>query len=154
MADEEEELGHVILEVNDDSARGTSGERVWAKDLGNDFWEIRNTPWHTCAVAWGDVVLAKSDAPDHWPTFVKVVKPSGHKTLQVYFVDGVAEKKRNSILKKFHDWKATHESANGKLYSLDVEPEGDFQALVDFLHEMKAKGVLDFRTMVRGRSNA
>ena len=154
MAVEEEELGHVILEVDDDFSPGISGERVWAKDLGEDLWEIRNTPWHTCEVAFRDVVLAKSDAPDHWPTFVKVVRPGGHKTLQIYFLDGVTDEARDSVLKKINEQKASAEGADGRFYALDLEPGGDINALVAVLDGMKQAGILDFRTMVRAEADA
>jgi uncharacterized protein DUF4265 len=147
-SDEPEELEHVLLNVNDDMYGGVATERVWAKPLGNDLYEIRNTPWHTCEVGWGDVVLAKSDAPDHWPTMIKVVRSGGHRTLHIYFQKPSDEEKRDSVLRELKKWKANYENADSKLYAIDVNPEGDFRGLVEYLEGMKAKGVLDFRTVV------
>ena len=50
--DESKDFVKVIFDVQDDTF-GVGGEGVWAKPLGNDLHEIRNTPWHTCDINWG-----------------------------------------------------------------------------------------------------
>ena len=73
--EEKEHLVKVILDVSDDTF-GIGGERVWASPLGNDLYEIRNSPWHTCDVNWGDVVRAVVANDKEWPKFVEVVRRS------------------------------------------------------------------------------
>ena len=73
-------LVKVILDVSDETF-GISGERVWASPLGNDLYEVRNTPWHTCDVNWGDVVRAVAANKNEWPKFVEVIRRGGHRTL-------------------------------------------------------------------------
>ncbi len=144
--EQSEGLVKVILNVSDD-AFGSSGERVWASPLGNDLYEIRNTPWHTCEVNWGDVVRAVATIDNEWPKFVEVVRRSGHRTLHVYFHDDADEAFRTTILNRFKEWKANYENANSKLYAIDVQPDGDMDGLCAYLDQL-AGSKLDYRTTV------
>jgi len=147
MPDSKEKLEHVIINVND-STFGTAGERVWALPLGNELYEVRNTPWHTCEIAWGDVVKAVADSDEHWPTMVEVVRRSGHRTLQIFFHKGTPEAERSRILKELNRLHASYEHAEGSLYAIDVEPDVDFAAFCAYLDELEAKDLLGYRTVV------
>ncbi|HET9653611.1 MAG TPA: DUF4265 domain-containing protein [Usitatibacter sp.] len=147
MAGTEEKLEHVILNVND-TTFGTTGERVWALPLGDDLYEIRNTPWHTCEVAWGDIVKALADSDDHWPTMVEVVARSGHRTLQVFFHKETPDGERTRILNSLNQLHASYEHARGSLYAIDVESQHDFEAICEYLDELETKDLLGYRTLV------
>jgi hypothetical protein len=144
--EQSQDLVKVILNVSDDTF-GISGERVWANPLGDDLYEVRNTPWHTCDVNWGDVVRAVAANDSEWPKFVEVVRRSGHRTLHVYFYDDADEAFRTSILGRFKDWKANYENANGRLYAIDVQPDGDMDGLCNYLDQLGGSK-LDYRTTV------
>jgi uncharacterized protein DUF4265 len=147
MSEDQEALAHVILDVRDPRF-GITGERVWASPLGDDLYEIRNTPWHTCDVNWGDVVLALSDSEDHWPTMQKVVRRSGHRTLHIVFFKEATDVEKQGMLSRLKDWKASYENAQDRLYAIDVEPDGDFDALCVFLAAPELQRILDYRTKV------
>jgi hypothetical protein len=149
-----EELGHVLISVDDPMYGGASTERVWAKALGDDLYEIRNTPWHTCAVAWGDVVRAKSESEDQWPTMMEVVTPGGHRTLHIYFLKPNTPKTRESVLKSLAKYKASYENAEDSLYAIDVDRKSDYEGLLRYLAEMETEGVLDYRTVVSSSGDA
>jgi len=147
MSNEEKGLEHVILDVNDPTF-GTTGEREWALPLGDDLYEIRNTPWHTCDVNWGDVVRAISDSEDHWPTMLEVVRRGGHRTLHIFFFKETTNAEKQDVLSRLKRWRASYENAQDRLYAVDVEPDGDFDGLCDFLAEPEMKRILDYRTRV------
>ena len=54
-----EELEKILIELPLDHWSGNGGERVWAKRLGNERYEIRNTPWYAYDTNWGDVVVCE-----------------------------------------------------------------------------------------------
>jgi Domain of unknown function (DUF4265) len=147
MGEDKEALEHVILDVSD-STFGTRGERVWALPLGADLYEIRNTPWHTCEVNWGDVVRAIAESEDHWPTMVEVVRRSGHRTLHIFFFKETTEIEKQGVLSRLTQWKASYENAQDRLYAVDVEPDGDFEGLCDLLGAPEMQKILDYRTRV------
>jgi len=144
--DPKESLGKIILPVSDDTF-GISGERVWACPLGNDLYEIRNTPWHTCDVNWGDVVRAVAANGNEWPTFIEVVRRSGHRTVHLFFFKETRDDFRSDVLHRLPEWKASYENGAGKLYAIDVQPGGDFEGLCKYLKELDAAKV-DYRTVV------
>jgi hypothetical protein len=141
-----EGLVKVILDVSDDTF-GISGERVWASPQGGDLYEIRNTPWHTCDVNWGDIVRAIAANDNEWPKFVEVVRRSGHLTLHLYFYDGADEAFRTAVLNRFKDWKANYENANSALYAIDIQPDGDMDGLCAYLDQLD-NSKLEYRTVV------
>ena len=144
--DANENLVKVILDVSDDTF-GISGERVWALPVGNDLYEIRNTPWHTCDVHWGDIVRAVASNQDEWPRFVEVVERGGHQTLHLYFHAEASEDYRSDILNRLSEWKANYENGDGKLYAIDVQPGGDLAGLCNYLEKLDTAKI-DYRTEV------
>jgi len=141
-----EELVKVILDVSDDTF-GISGERVWAFPLGNNLYEIRNTPWHTCDVNWGDIVRAVAGNQNEWPRFVEVVERRGHQTVHLYFHPEASEDYRSEILNRLSEWKANYENGDGKLYAVDIQPGGDFTGICNYLKKLDTTKV-DYRTEV------
>jgi Domain of unknown function (DUF4265) len=141
-----EDMVKVILDVSDDTF-GISGERVWAIPLGGDLYEIRNTPWHTCDVNWGDVVRAVAPSDNEWPRFVEVVRRSGHRTIHLFFYKDTEEKYRSDVLGRLKEWKANYENGDGKLYAVDIQPDGDLEGLFGYLEKLDTAKV-DYRDEV------
>jgi len=131
------------------------GESVWAKPLGTDLYEIRSTPWHTCDVNWGDIVKAVPDAADQKPEFLEVVQAGGHRTLHIFFFKQCPAEETARVLAELKKWKASYENADGQLYAVDVEPDGDFDGLCEYLDGFLSDDRLDYRTIVsQGGSDA
>jgi len=147
---ESEELVKVIFDVNDDTF-GVGGEGVWARPMGNDLYEIRNTPWHTCEINWGDIVTGVPEQENQNPKIVEVVQRSGHRTLHIYFM-ATTENEKMSVLTALKDWKASFENCDGKLYAIDVDSGGDFEGLCEYLDGWGKGDKLDYRTVVSGKS--
>jgi len=59
--DQNEGLQKILVDLPNHWATG--GESLWAMPLGNDEFEIRNTPFYAYGLNWGDVVLAISLEP-------------------------------------------------------------------------------------------
>ena len=118
-----EELVKVVIELPEPDM-GVSGERVWAAPVGSDLYEIRNSPWHSRQVNWGDIVKARAEADDQWPIFIEVVRRSGHRTMRVHLLEKGREKQQE-LLAKFSELGATYENADSRMYALDFEPGVD-----------------------------
>src|SRR5258706_7433736 len=144
--DKNEELVKVILDVSDDTF-GISGERAWAKPVGKDLYEIRNTPWHTCEVNWGDIVRAVPANEKEWPRFIEVVERSGHRTLHLFFYKEAKDSYRSEVLYRLKEWKANYANVNSDLYAIDIQPGGDLEGLCAYLDTLESTKV-DYRTEV------
>ncbi len=123
-----------------------SGESMWAKPLGNNLFEIRNAPFYAYGLNWGDVVRAESAESNLKPEVLEVLKPSGNKTLRIYFAEKIDENAQTTYLKTLKQFKISYERANDNLVALDVEPNADYDALCNKLWESEQKGILEYET--------
>ena len=133
---------HVDLPNNED----VGGESFWAEDLGSDLYRIRNVPFYAYGINFYDIVHAKSESEELKPSILNVHDYGGHKTLRVIFVDKSSKEERIAKLKELHEFKAYHENANGTLFAIDVEPEGDYGRVCDILYEWENEGILSYET--------
>jgi hypothetical protein len=144
MSNQQQQL--VKIKVDLPHRKKTTAESFWAKPLGGDLYELRNSPWYAFDLHFYDLVRAVPTQPGELPTIVEVVQRSGHKTLRVFFTEAVSESDRRTMLAELHQWKAFHENANGRLYAVDVEPDGDYQAVCDQLWAWQQEGRLFYET--------
>jgi Domain of unknown function (DUF4265) len=142
--DSAEALTKVYVDLPNHWASG--GESLWARDLGDGLYEIRNVPFHAYGLNFLDVVEATEDAPDRKPEVRRVVRASGDRTLRVFFREPVPDEQRLSLLESLNGFRASHERATSRYFAIDVEPEGDYAAVCGELAAWEAKGLLDYET--------
>ncbi len=123
---------------------------MWAKALGDDLYELRNNPFYAYGLNFLDIVHAVPTAPDQKPSVLRVVKPSGHKTIWVTFTDDSDGEARSELLKELNQWRGFHENANGTYFVVDVEPDGDLSAVLERLSRWRDAAVLTFHTGEEG----
>jgi hypothetical protein len=138
-----EELVKVVVDLPEPDM-GVSGEGIWAAPIGDDVYEIRNSPWHARNINWGDWVKAVAPNEDQWPRFVSIVKRSGHRTIHVYFLQDDQERKKE-ILEGINKLGTFYEEAFGKLYAFDCAPEVALDPILNYLTPLKESEVLDLR---------
>jgi uncharacterized protein DUF4265 len=143
MSAAEEGLVKVFVELHDAPFQT---ESIWAKPLGDDLYELRNSPWYAFDLHFHDVVRAIPNEVGEKPRIDEVVRRSGHKTLRVYFSPDVTEAKRVKLLERLHRWRGFHENCDGRLYAVDVEPDGDYGAVCDQLWAWEQEGLLCYET--------
>jgi len=138
-----EKLVKIFVELHD-APFGT--ESFWARPLGEDLYELRNSPWFAFDLHFCDVVRAVPDKPDEKPRIIEVVRRSSHKTLRVIFPPEVGETERLEMLRSLHQWRGFHENCNSRLYAVHVEPDGNYEAVCDQLWEWEQAGRLVYET--------
>jgi hypothetical protein len=151
MNGDDEGLVKVFVDL-DDGPYGT--ESFWAKPLGNDLYELRNSPWYAFDLHFHDVVRAAAARPGEKPRIIEVARRSGHKTLRVLFPPETDEPERLQMLRHLHQWRGFHENCDDRLYAIDVEPDGNYGAVCDQLWEWEQAGRLVYETgMTREDAN-
>lgn len=141
---------HIDLPNNED----VGGESLWAEDLGNNLYRVRNVPFNAYGINFYDIVYAEAQSEELKPSVMRVHESSGHKTLRVIFTDDSSEEERVARLKELNIFKAFHENADGLQFAIDVEPDGDYGAVCDKLYEWENNGILSYETCearVKGR---
>jgi hypothetical protein len=143
---EESEEGLVKVFVDLPNHWATGGESMWAKPLGNDEYELRNTPFYAYGLNWGDIVKAISPEPTFKPEVREVVRPSGSRTLRLYFKDDLDRPSQLQLLNEMKDFGLSYERATEILIALDIPSESDYDAIYDHLLALENKGILEYET--------
>src|SRR5260370_42030375 len=80
----------------------TNGESMWARSLGDDLYELHNSPFSAYDLNYLDVVVALSAEPGLKPQICRMERRSGHKTLRLIFKAETARAVRDQILAKIN----------------------------------------------------
>jgi len=124
----------------------TGGESFWATPLGNDLFKIENIPFYAYGLNFQDIVKATPDSKDQIPEISTIIKQSRHRTFRVFFTENIERKKQEEILNTMNDLTIYYERANEIYFSLDMQPNGNYQAVFDRLGEFEQEGILEFET--------
>lgn len=128
----------VLFRVTDDDGE-TIAETLWAIPLGDDRYELANSPFYAYGVSWKDVVLAPR-APDGMPEFQKILSKAGHKTVRVrldppYERGNVSAKRVDELVALGCSFEGSHNT----LISFDVPPEVKLGLVRDYLISIDAE---------------
>jgi len=123
---------------------GMYGEGLWSKPLGNDLYEVQNSPWHSREINYLDFVKAVAPSQDKNPVFVSIEKRGGHRTIQIIVLDE-GKGRKDEILAKLNNLGATYENADGSLFALDFAPDVSWDPARTYLDDAEAKSWLEYR---------
>jgi len=112
-------------------------ESMWAPALGNDLYELDNSPFCACGLSYKDVVLAIAESPSQKPRVLRIEWRGGHRTLRFRFPENVDRPERDRILEKLTGMGTFLEGGGYCLSSLDVPPSTDYQAVCDQLFALE-----------------
>ncbi len=139
-------LEKILVGLEPDHWSGNGAERLWAKPVAEDLYEIRNTPWYANDLNWGDVVRCEGVSEAGLPIVVEVVGAEGHQTLRLFFTAQASPEERERILERLNELGPTCENADGRLYALDLDPSVAVEPVLDFLAVEAERGTLDWET--------
>ena len=81
---ETDEMIKIVIKV-EGSDGSVNVETPLATKVGDDLYRLENSPFYAYSVSWLDVVRAPFSEKVRWPTFVKAVEKSGHRTVRAIF---------------------------------------------------------------------
>ena len=140
----DEKLTKVHLDLPNHWATG--GESMWAVDLGDDLYELRNVPFYAYGLNANDVVRAIALAPDLKPEVTAVVRRSGHRTLRLFFKGDVEQAKILPLLDSLAPLLVSFEGVDHFYFALDLEPGADIDRVRDVLDTWQASGWIEDET--------
>jgi hypothetical protein len=109
-------------------------ETPWARDLGDDQFELDNTPWFTYGLSWHDVIEARAPAPGEFPEFVRIVRKSGYRTIRVILDPPASESPASqAILDRLKELGCSYENMDNRLIGIDIPPHVDLMTIREFL---------------------
>jgi hypothetical protein len=153
MADAEpttpsEDLVRIVfrLERDEDGYPPYDTERLWAKRLGSDTFEIDNIPVFARDVSLGDHVSAIDE--EGQLTFRSVIARGGHSTVRVVTP---ADADGHLLLRSFVDLGCTaRESRINGFYTIDVPPSVSLSTVERLLEDGERKGLWDYEESAIG----
>lgn len=129
-----------------DHWRGSTGESLFAKPLGDDLYEIDNIPFYAYGLNYRDVVLARAESDDLKPSILQLVKASGHRTVRIIFFDTVKRERQDGIIESIEDLGVTAERMDHRFVAFDITPDGKYDLFIDRLKQLLNDNVLEFET--------
>jgi hypothetical protein len=115
-------------------------ETLWAIPLGNDRYQLDNSPFYAYGVSWQDVILAPYDKQEGFPTFQSVLEASGNRTVRVFFEPPVAPgNSSDQVLQGLVALGCSYEGANRKYISVNIPPDVELQQVCSYLIEQNAQ---------------
>jgi hypothetical protein len=149
LAEDGPPLRKILIRV--DWSKELKEETLWAKPLGEDLYEVRNSPFCAYGLNWGDVVRCSASAEGGFPEAKEVVSRSGRRTVRVLFLEPDSEDPRTlskeeveAFRREVNKHGASIENANSRMVAIDVPPEADYEVLLRWLVEKFDGGELLF----------
>ncbi|WP_050553898.1 DUF4265 domain-containing protein [Leptospira santarosai] len=138
---------HQKLRFNFENSSGNlETESIWAIP-NKEGYIIDNIPFYVKEIAVGDLVSATQDSNGHlW--FSKLLKPSGHSTVQIWFSDiSIVSEIRNKLTQSGCP---SEISEIPQLIAVDIPPNVDYNIIQDFLEEGEKKGLFEYQEACLG----
>jgi hypothetical protein len=136
----------VKLHVDLPNHWATGGETLWARQLGEDLYELRDIPFYSYGLNLGDVVQAVPPAPHLKPQVLRVVRRSGHRTLRIVFQDDVEPARRLELINSLKPLGVGFQSATRGYFALDLLPQTDAEQVCQTLDGWQARGWIEYET--------
>ena len=144
-------LEKICFELGEDDLAGASAETMWAENLGNGLFRLRNSPFHVYGVSFEDVVLTRSVA-GRLPEFVSVHRHSGRSTYRIILERDVDAGRFRDYWTPLERLGCSYEHASGRYYAIDVPEDSDIHAVYALLEKGVADNVWDFEEGHRGHA--
>jgi len=124
----------------------TEVESLWAKKCDGGL-EMDNVPFHVKEVALGDVIATEEDK-DGLLWFSRLVKASGHSTVQLWLAE---QEDVSAVREKLRQMGCISElSELPRLIAVDVPPEISYDEVKIYLEEGAARGIFDYQEACLG----
>ena len=139
-----DELVKVLVELPDHWL--WKSESMWARSLGNDLYELGNSPFCAYGLNYKDVVFAIAQPATGKPRICRLVRTAGHRTLRFRFSDNVNRSERDAFLAQLTRLGTSFEGHEYRFFSLDIPPGVDYQPICDQLFAWESERFLEYET--------
>ncbi|MGP2655911.1 DUF4265 domain-containing protein [Malaciobacter sp. WC5094] len=131
----------VIVNLDENLWHGKSAERLWAKELDNNLYQIDNIPIFAMNISLGDIVEIKNKNGEL--VYKKIKNKSKFCTYRVIFNDELTDKKKEEFLQRLITFGVYEFYEDMSIYAFSISSEfvPDFYKQLELLENKK---VLDF----------
>lgn len=135
-----EHVVEVLFKLDPHQARGMRSECLWAEQVDDRRFRLRNTPMYVSGVSFSDVVFARERRGLHYFSGVSI--RGGHSTFRI-LVDAAAEKRFPEYWQRLRRLGCRYEGGR-PWYAVDVPPTVKLGEVYSVLEQGEADGVWHF----------
>jgi hypothetical protein len=136
------ELSKIVIDLEADAWHGYATETVWAENLSEGVFRIRNIPFYAKEVSVGDDVLTEYRDENHHLKFV--TKRGGHSTYRIFLGEEVTAEIFRKYWEPLEKIGCTYEKGQGRLIAVDVPPTTDIYHTYALLEEGEKDSIWEF----------
>ena len=126
------------IETEDDESDEVEVEFLWADQVGENRYQLKNFPFFAYGVSYDDIVEAELKYEDDpYPYLTRVVEKSGHRTIRIILDKSAKKSKRSKgILSHIAAMDCGYQGTDGETYFvINIQPHCDYDAVRDYLNE-------------------
>lgn len=135
----------MIFSLGEDQWHGYETEALWAEQVTEDRYRLRNTPFYVRGVSFEDIVFVQRRDNSLW--YVGTSLASGHSTYRVIFEKAKSERRFVEYWEPLQKLGCSYESAEYeqmRLLAIDVPPRVDIQSAYELLSRGEHDRIWEF----------
>ena len=133
----------IIFKFTGENPNDQWTETIHAKHLGEDEYEIENSPFHVYGVSYGDKVKVEGTF-NQLPLFKEVVEKSGNSTYRLIVLNEITNPLFTQFWQPLADKGCTYENANTKLISVNIPAKTNIDEVYKLFENGEKFGLWDF----------
>jgi hypothetical protein len=127
------EMSKVLFRVPEKDG-SVNVETLWATPLGEDRYQLDNSPFYAYSVSWKDIVYAPFDPQEQFPTFQRVLNKSGHRTIRIIFeIAATRSGDSEGVLEQLVSLGCSYEGATKIYVCVDIPPWVELEKVRQFM---------------------
>lgn len=138
----EKNFKQVIVEIDPTEWHGHGTETLWAEELANNTFRVKNIPFYAKNISLEDTILTEQ-REGNW--FVKFIKErGGHSTCRIIINKNITAEKFREYWELLEKIGCTYEKGEGRLFAIDIPPGADIYDAYRLLEKGEANEIWDF----------
>lgn len=137
-----EKLRKVVVTLSPDDWHGFATESVWAEQVTENLFQIKNVPFYAKELSIDDVVLVEFRSGSYYLKFVS--KRSGHSTYRIFLGENVSAVIFRKYWQPLEEIGCSYEKGQGRLIAIDVPDTTDVHKTYSLLEEGEKHGIWEF----------
>src|SRR3954468_10899353 len=97
-----------------------ASETLWTKPVGNNCYEIRNSPFFVDDLSYGDIIYAEIEDENDFPLFKFVTQRSGHSTYRIVLEEKSELKDFEYYINPLNELGCSTEGFHERQFAIDV----------------------------------
>ena len=132
----------VLIQLSGDDRHDAKVETVWAERLEDGEFSLRNVPFYSYSLSFGDCFKCKEN--DGMLILDEITHRSGHSTYRVFLNEKITEDEFITEWKKFSTLKCSYERATQRLIAIDIPFDVNINDVYGLLEKGESRGLWSF----------